>query len=119
MSVFSWILLIVLTVVFLASGGMKLSQPKDALRQRMAWVEGFTPMQVKAIGGVEVLGALGLILPAVTKIATGLVPLAAFGLTLTMVGAVITHVRIKDPIGQMAPAAVLGVLSLVLAITRL
>lgn len=42
-------------------------------------------------GIAEILGGLGLILPAVTRIRTNLVPLAALGLTLVMIGAVIFH----------------------------
>jgi uncharacterized membrane protein YphA (DoxX/SURF4 family) len=45
------------------------------------------------IGILEVLGSVGLILPALTKILPILTPLAAVGLTLTMVGAAITHFR--------------------------
>jgi hypothetical protein len=48
---------------------------------------------MKAIGAVEVAGAVGLILPAVTKIATVLVPLAATGLAITMVLATVVHLR--------------------------
>jgi hypothetical protein len=39
------------------------------------------------------LGAIGLILPAVTGIWSWLTPVAASGLVLTMVGAMITHAR--------------------------
>jgi len=116
MSVPLWILLIVLTLAFLASGGLKLTQPKESLRERMRWVESFSSTQIKAIGGLEVLGALGLILPAVAKTAHWLIPTAALGLTAMMIGASITHIRIKDPISQVVPSAVLGVLSLVLAL---
>jgi hypothetical protein len=45
------------------------------------------------IGILEVLGAVGLILPALTDILPILTPLVAVGLTLTMVGAAITHFR--------------------------
>jgi len=47
-----------------------------------------------------------------------LVPLAALGLALVMAGAAVTHLRIKDPVAMAAPAIVLGLLSLVLAILR-
>jgi hypothetical protein len=48
------------------------------------------------IGLLEVLGATGLILPAVTGILPGLTPLAALGLALTMIGAMLTHLRRKE-----------------------
>lgn len=118
MNVLAWILQVVLALAFVGAGAMKLSTPKEKLRERMAWVEGFQPGQIKAIGAAEVLGALGLILPAVTKIAPVLTPLAALGLFLTMVGAVITHVRLKEAVSQYIPALALGLLSLVVAIIR-
>jgi hypothetical protein len=49
---------------------------------------------VKAIGAAEVAAAAGLILPAVTGVAPILVPIAAIGLVLLMVGAAITHLRV-------------------------
>jgi VIT1/CCC1 family predicted Fe2+/Mn2+ transporter len=51
----------------------------------------------KLIGAAEILAALGLILPAVFGIAPVLVPLAALGLVLIMLGAVIVHARRKEP----------------------
>lgn len=92
-----WILQSLLALVFLAAGGMKLSQPKEKLEPTMGWVAGVSASTVRFIGTVEVLGALGLILPAATGIATVLTPLAAVGLGLVMVGAVVTHARRSEP----------------------
>lgn len=89
-----WVVAGLLALAFLAAGGMKLAQPKEKLAESgLAWVEDFSAGAVKGIGAVEVLGALGLVLPAVTGIAPVLVPLAATGLALTMVGAAVVHVR--------------------------
>jgi hypothetical protein len=63
----------------------------------MPWVEDFSAGTVKLIGVVELLAALGLILPAATGIATVLTPLAASGLAVVMVLATITHLRRKEP----------------------
>jgi flagellar biosynthesis component FlhA len=60
---------------------------------------------------VEVLGALGLILPAVTGIAPVLVPLAATGLAIVMVFAAAVHVRRGDGLAAAVPAIVLGLLA--------
>jgi hypothetical protein len=57
------------------------------------WVEDFSPRALKAIATLELLGAVGLILPAALDIAPVLVPLAALGLVMLMVGAVITRIR--------------------------
>ncbi len=73
--------------------GCKLLQPKEKLATGMAWTKDFSAGAIKPIGALEVLAAVALILPAVLGIAPVLVPLAATGLALLMVGAAITHVR--------------------------
>ncbi|MQA80154.1 MAG: DoxX family protein [Streptosporangiales bacterium] len=93
MNVVLWVLQGLLALAFLLSGGMKLLRPKESLESVMSWVEDFSPGMIKLIGTVEILAALGLILPAVTGIATVLTPLAAVGLVLVMVGAAVTHGR--------------------------
>lgn len=116
MSVVAWILQIVLALAFLAAGAMKLARPKPALVSAgMGYAEDFSSSSLKSIGVLEVIGALGLILPAVTGAATWLVPVAAIGLVLLMAGAVATHVRRKE---AFVPPLVLGVLALVLAVIR-
>ena len=68
--------------------------PKDKLvSSGQGWAQDVTPTNIRLIGVVEVLGAAGLILPAVTHIAPFLVPLAAIGLVLVMVGAAVVHAR--------------------------
>jgi uncharacterized membrane protein YphA (DoxX/SURF4 family) len=94
-----WIVAGALAVAYLASGGGKLILPKKRIADFGAsarWVEDFTPGSVKAIGALEVLGAVGLILPAALDIAPGLVPVAALGLVLIMTGAVITRIRRRE-----------------------
>ncbi|MGI9003831.1 MAG: DoxX family protein [Pseudonocardia sp.] len=116
MNIVVWILQIVLALAFLASGGMKLARPRPALvASGMGFAEDFSDGAVKGIGALEVLGAIGLILPALTGIAPILTPIAALGLALVMVGAVVVDVRRKD---QFVPALVLGVLALAVAILR-
>lgn len=91
-----WIVAGLLAVAYLASGGGKLILPKKKIADFGAsarWVEDFSPGSVKAIGAFEILGAVGLILPATLDIAPALVPLAALGLVLIMTGAVITRIR--------------------------
>ena len=114
MNLFLWLLQAALAAIFLMSGLLKSTQPKDKLAQRLAWVEDFSPATVRLIGSVELLGSLGLILPAATGIAPVLTPLAASGLALTMALAVATHLRRKEPSG-VAFTAVLLVLAVVVA----
>ena len=106
-----WIVAWLLAAAFLGSGLMKVLRPKEELKKAgMAWVDLFSPTMVKVIGGLEILAAIGLVLPALLDIAPILVPLAATGLVLTMIGAAITHARMKDYKG-MVPSLVLLLLS--------
>jgi uncharacterized membrane protein YphA (DoxX/SURF4 family) len=93
MNIALWIAAGVLAVAFLAAGGLKLSQPREKMLERQRWVEDFSDAQVRTIGGLEVLGAIGVIVPGILKIVPILVPLAATGLAITMIGAIIVHAR--------------------------
>ena len=100
-----WIIAGLLAVVYLAAGGGKLIVPKEkiaAITPSARWVEDFSASTVKAIGALEVLAAVGLVLPAAIGVAPVLVPLAAAGLVLLMVGAVITRLRRHEPKAMVA-----------------
>lgn len=99
MNVALWIIAALLALGFLAGGALKLVQPKEKLPAGWGWVDDFSGSSIKTIGTLEVLAAVGLILPAALDIAPVLVPLAAVGLALLMVGAVITHLRRREPQG--------------------
>lgn len=90
-------------------------QPKDKLETKMAWVKDFTPTQVKALGALEVLAAIGLAAPLIFDIAPILVPLAATGLVLMMIGAIVTHARLKE-YPMIAMNVVLGAVAVVVAV---
>ena len=97
MNIALWIVQGLLAIVFLMSGFMKISQPKDKVKEKgLTYVEDFSEGQIRLIGILEILGAVGLILPALTGILPVLTPLAAVGLALTMVVAAITHLRRKE-----------------------
>ncbi|MGW8970657.1 DoxX family protein [Streptomyces platensis] len=97
MNITLWIITSVLALAFLAAGLMKISQPREKLAASgMAWAEDFSPGSVRAIGAVEALGALGLILPAALGIAPALAAWAALGLAATMLGAAAVHLRRKE-----------------------
>ena len=92
-----WIIAIVLAVVFAASGLMKQFVPKDKLvTSGQGWAQDFSPTSIRLIGLAEILGAIGLVLPAAVHIAPILVPLAAVGLALVMAGAAAVHARRKE-----------------------
>lgn len=89
-----WIIAGVVALAFLAGGVMKLAQPKDKLaRSGMGFVEDFSAGTVKMIGTLEILAGIGLILPAALEVVPVLVPLAALGVVLLMIGAIATHAR--------------------------
>jgi uncharacterized membrane protein len=97
MNVALWIIQGGLAALFLIAGVMKSTQPKDKLIGTLPWVADFSPATVRFIGIVELLAALGLILPAATGILPWLTPLAATGLVVQMGLAAITHTRRKEP----------------------
>jgi uncharacterized membrane protein YphA (DoxX/SURF4 family) len=93
-----WIIAIVLAVAFAGSGLMKLVVPKDKLvTAGQGWAQDYSQTNIRLIGFVEIVGAVGLVLPAAVHIAPILVPLAAVGLALVMVGAIVVHARRKEP----------------------
>ena len=91
-----WIVQILLAVMFVMAGTMKVMRPKAQLADKMGWVDDFSDQQVKGIGILEILGGVGLILPAALNILPILTGVAAVGLALTMVGAAITHIRRQE-----------------------
>ena len=119
MNIFLWIVAGILAAFFLAAGATKLTQSRRKLlaNPNMQWVQDFSAGTIKLIGTAEVLGALGLILPGALDIAPILVPLAATGLGVIMVGAIITHGRRKEPQPMVLNTIVL-ILAVVLATFR-
>lgn len=96
MNVTLWIVAGILAALFFMAGLMKATSPKRKLAANMPWVEDFSASTVKLIGTLEMLGALGLILPAALDIAVILTPLAATGLAVTMALAAVVHARRKE-----------------------
>lgn len=94
MNVVLWIVTALLAAVFLVAGAMKMTRPKQALADRgLAWVESFPATAVKVIGALEVLAAIGLVVPPMVGVAAALSPAAAAGIILLMIGAAVTHQR--------------------------
>jgi hypothetical protein len=102
-----------LALLFLFAGGMKLVMPIEMLKGPVA----LPGLFLRFIGVCEVLGAIGLVLPGLTRIRTGLTPLAAAGLVIIMIGAVVVTLAG----GVVAPAlvpAVVGLLAASVAYSR-
>lgn len=85
MNVALWILQALLAALFVFAGGMKLVMPIEEMTKDIA----LPGLFLRFIGVAELLGGLGLVLPGLTGIRTMLTPLAAAGLTVIMIGAVV------------------------------
>lgn len=91
MKIALWIVQSLLAAMFLMGGVMKATTPLPELAAQMPWVAD-TPAWVTRFAAVsEILGAIGLILPAATRIAPRLTPVAAGGLATIMVFASVLH----------------------------
>ncbi|MCQ8187527.1 DoxX family protein [Streptomyces rugosispiralis] len=96
MNVAYWIVAGPLALFYLYGGGVKVIRSRAELRPMMAWVD-TTPMAaVRAIGVIEVLGAIGLILPPLTGIAPWPAPAAAIGFVVLQIGATRVHLHRGD-----------------------
>ena len=113
MKILAWIVQILLALAFMASGFMKLITPYGELMagEGMAWVGDFSAMQIKIIALLEILAVVGLIVPMFLKKFRVAVPLAALGLALIMVGAMVTHIGRGEPIYANIFLLVLAVLT--------
>ena len=118
MNIVLWIIQILLTLLFLFAGGTKLFMSEAALKQMAPPNSIVLPiLLLRFIGLCEVLGALGLILPGITRIRRGLTPLAACGLLIIMIGAVVITVMGLGVAAAITPL-VAGVLCAVVAYGR-
>jgi hypothetical protein len=102
-----WVLQVLLAVAFAGAGAAKLFTPIAELGAKMAWVNAVPEGLVRFIGASELLGALGLILPALTRIKPGLTALAAAGLTAVMLLAAPFHLS-RGEGGAIVPNLILG-----------
>ena len=100
MKIAIWVVQILTTLAFLAAGTMKFFTPYAELAANpgMEWVNDFSATQIKIISALEILGALGVILPMFLKKYQKFVPIAAIGLALIMIAAATTHINRGEPI---------------------
>ena len=115
MNIALWIVQALLAALFLFAGGVKLVMPIEEMLKQMplplpGWFLRFTAV-------VELLGAIGLILPRLLRIRPGLTPLAASGLVLIMIGATVLNVLGGD-VASALISLVVGLLSAFVAYGR-
>jgi uncharacterized membrane protein YphA (DoxX/SURF4 family) len=104
MNIALWIVQALLAALFLFAGGIKLVMPMEEMMKQMpiplpGWFVLFT-------GVVEVLGAIGLILPWLLRIRPDMTPLAAAGLVIVMIGATVYTLAAGDIASSLIPLAV-------------
>lgn len=107
MNIATWIIQVLLGVLFLLAGSMKAFTPIAELgaAENMGWVNAVPAWMVKLAAFSEILGGLGLILPSALRIQPKLTVYAAYGLVLVMVFAAILHISRGEPF---IPNIVLG-----------
>jgi len=86
-----WIVAALLAIFYLYAGGKKIVQSKQQLAPMMGWVDTEPMPAVRAIGVLEVLGAVGLVLPPLVGVAPWLAVAAASGLVAVQVGGIAMH----------------------------
>lgn len=108
-----WIVQIILAGAFAGAGVMKLTRTRAQLAPTQAYVNDYSDGTIKTIGVLEVLAAIGLILPAITGVATVFVPLAALGLVLLMIAAAVVHARRSEQVNIVVNVVLLVLAALV------
>ena len=89
MNVILWILQVLLALLFIWAGGFKLVVPLSVLSQPQPGQVMLPGMLLKFVGLCELLGGFGLVLPGIFKTKQYLIPLAAVGLIIIMIGATV------------------------------
>jgi uncharacterized membrane protein YphA (DoxX/SURF4 family) len=109
-----WAAQLLLAGMFLMAGVMKISTPMADLAQQLAWTASTPEALVRFIGLAEIAGAIGLVLPALTRIKPILTAWAAVGLLTIMVLASAMH-TVRGELGALPLNAVLGGLAALVA----
>ena len=118
MNIALWIVQVLLALMFLFAGGTKLVMSAEQMAAMASPNSVQLPgLFLKFLGVVEVLGALGLILPGLFRTRTGLTPLAAAGLFIIMIGAVIITIM-GDGVGAAVVPFIFGLLCAFVAYGR-
>ena len=96
MHIILWMFQIGLAIIFMMTGITKVMTPYQDLAEHFQWVRLCSPRVVSAVGVLEILGGLGLVIPTAFNIRPSLTLIAAFGLLLTMCGAMFVHLFLGE-----------------------
>ena len=115
MNIVLWTLQALLALVFVGAGGVKTTLPLPSLAAKLGgWVHQVPLSLIRLVGVAEILGAAGLVLPRAFDVDSFLTPIAAVGLAVTMVGAIVIHGR-RGETKEVSTNVVLFALCLVVA----
>jgi len=117
MNILAWILQVVLGILFVFHGITYLAAPEGLvgrMRQQGSWPPSISISFRRFVGGAEILGAVGLIAPALFHVLPWLTPLAALCLAFVTASASVYHVRRHEPPAPL----IVTVLCLVVAYLR-
>jgi uncharacterized membrane protein YphA (DoxX/SURF4 family) len=95
MNILLWVLQVLLGIAFIGAGynhGFNF----EKARSQMVWMTAVPDNMLRFIGASEILGGIGVILPAVTGILPELTAWAATGLAVIMAFAMVFHLRRKE-----------------------
>lgn len=107
MNILLWVLQVLMALVFLAHGLMLLFPPASLVAE----INANLGILRYVIGVAEVLGGIGLVIPGITRILPQLVPTAAAGLTIIMIGATVYHIRRGEVSGTITTAILLAIVA--------
>ncbi len=108
MNIALWVVQGLLALLFLMAGSMKAFTPLAVMRKKMTWANDFPAAFVRFLGVAELLGAIGLIAPAVTRIQSWLTVAAAVGFVMVMVSAFVFHTSRREYQNIGVPLVLLG-----------
>jgi len=108
-----WIAQVILAIMFFMAGTTHATQPIEKLATQLPWAAQ-VPALVRFIGISELLGATGVILPALLRIKPNLTPLAALGLALLMLCASVFHL-FRGEVSNVPVTIILGLIALFVA----
>lgn len=113
-----WVAQVLLAIMFGMAGVMKMTTPVPELARTLGWPGDLPPPLVRFIGASELAGALGMLLPSLTRIRPELTPIAGLGLATVMVLAIVFHLS-RGEISALGITVFLGGLAAFVAWGRL
>ena len=108
-----WIFQGLLSAVFLASGSFKLFFPKEKIQSAFQWTNDVPFGMVRTVGLLDLLGAVGIVLPMALNVMPVLSAWAALGLAALMVGATFTNLKYKEVSYALGNLVILGLATVV------